>query len=66
MGSLCIIEGTAMLRKALQILSILTPLSTFIISIVYKPAMAAVVVASAGTILPALILTVIQSISGKL
>jgi hypothetical protein len=35
-------------------------------SIVYKPATTAVVVANAGTILPALIFTVNQSISSSL
>jgi hypothetical protein len=44
----------------------LRPFMTFTSSRAYKPAIDAVVVASAGTILPALSLTVSQSISSSL
>ena len=63
-GSDMYIAGIAMFKKVFLNLSRASDscLSNFRSSIVYRPATAAVVVASAGTILPALSLTVIQSI----
>lgn len=67
-GSLMYIAGIAKFKKVFLNLSraSVSCLSNLSSSIVYKPATAAVVVARAGTILPALSLTVSQSIGGKL
>ena len=58
--------GTAKFKKAFFILSSSHPLITLTSSIVYNPAIAAVVVAKAGMILPAFSLTVTQSIRSSL
>ena len=65
-GSPANILGTAKLRKMFLKSVFLRPFMTFTSSRAYKPAIDAVVVASAGTILPALSLTVSQSISSSL
>jgi len=55
----------ARFKNAFFIFSIFSPFKTFINSIVYNPAIAAVVVAKAGTIFPAFNLQEIQSIVSK-
>jgi len=52
-GSVSYKIGTAKFKKAFFIFSVFSCFKIFTSSIVYKPAIAAVVVAKAGTILPA-------------
>jgi hypothetical protein len=65
-GSVNYNEGIAKFKKAFLIVSNLHLLITLTNSIVCKAAMQAVVVAKAGTILPAFNFTPIQSIYSKL
>jgi len=62
--------GPAILRKVFLVALIFRvpylTLRSLMISMVYRAAIAAVVVARAGTIFPAFILTVIQSIEARL
>lgn len=61
-GSVSYRDGTAKFKKAFFILEISTFFIIFTSSMVYNPATAAVVVAKAGTIFPALIFTFNQSV----
>lgn len=65
-GSLAYIIGTAKFKKIFLCSVFLQFLISLTNSKVYRPAMEAVVVANAGTILPALSLTVSQSIDSNL
>ena len=65
-GSVSYKKGTAKFKKAFFIWSSSHPFTTLINSIVYKPAIAAVVVARAGMIRPAFNLTLTQSIWSNL
>jgi len=65
-GSVSYNIGTAKFKKAFFMFSVFSFFKTLTNSIVYKPAIAAVVVAKAGTILPAFNFTYIQSINSNL